>query len=243
MEWAGCLNVRDLGGHPTEGGGETRRGAVVRADSVRQLTPAGWDALVAYGIRTILDLRLSHELEDDPPGAVPVEVVHVSFFDDVSLESQVALAQEWFDAPDEVTAVRSGYLAMLERNAANVARAISVVARAPEGGVLVHCAGGKDRTGLVAALLLRLLGVPVADIAADYSLSAENLRPSWTQWVDDAGDEQEREVRRRLVASPEEAMVEVLETLEREHGSVRAYLLSAGVAQEELELVRSRMLS
>ena len=124
LEWEGCLNVRDLGGHPTEDGGETRMGAVVRADSVRKLTPAGWKALLGYGIRTIVDLRLSHELEDDPPGDVPVEVVHVSFFDDVSLDDQIALARAWFDAPDEVSAVRKGYLAMLERNAANVARAI-----------------------------------------------------------------------------------------------------------------------
>jgi len=241
LEWEGCLNVRDLGGHPTEDGGETRMGAVVRADSVRKLTPAGWKALLGYGIRTIVDLRLSHELEDDPPGDVPVEVVHVSFFDDVSLDDQIALARAWFDAPDEVSAVRKGYLAMLERNAANVARAISVVARAEEGGVLVHCAGGKDRTGLVSALLLRLVGVPVSDIAADYGLSAENLRPSWSQWVEDAGDEQEREVRRRLVASPAKAMVQVLETLEREHGSVRAYLLGAGVSEEDLEAARARL--
>ncbi len=95
--------------------------------------------------------------------------------------------------------------------------------------MLVHCMGGKDRTGLVAALLLRLAGVPVADIAADYGLSAENIKPLWQEWVEDAGDENERELRRRLSASPADAMAQVLETLEREHGSVEAYLLDAGV--------------
>jgi protein-tyrosine phosphatase len=233
--WEGCLNVRDLGGHPTEDGGETRMRAIVRADSVRRLTPAGWRALVDYGIRTIVDLRLSSEMEEDPPGAAPVDVVHVSFFDEVSLEEQMAIAAQWFDAPDDVTAVRQGYLAMLERNAANVARAISTVARAGEGGVLVHCAGGKDRTGLVSALLLRLAGVPISDIAADYGLSADYLRPSWSKWVDDAGDDAERELRRRLSASPAEAMTQVLETLEREHGSVRQYLLDAGVFAADLD--------
>jgi protein-tyrosine phosphatase len=241
LNWEGCLNVRDLGGHPTEDGGQTRMGAIVRADSVRRLTEAGWEALVAYGIRTIVDLRQTWELAEDPPAEVPVDVVHVSFFEDVSLEEQMALAARWLEAPDDVSAVRSGYVDMLERHATNVAAAISVVAGAPDGGVLVHCFGGKDRTGLVAALLLRLAGVPIADIAADYGLSAENLRPSWTKWVDDAGDDAERELRRRLSASPAEAMAQVLESLEREHGSVRRYLLDAGVSEADLDRAAARL--
>lgn len=241
LEWQGCLNVRDLGRHPTEDGNRTRMGAVVRADSVRRLTDAGWQALVDYGIRTVLDLRQTWELEEDPPAEVPVDVIHVSLFDDMPLEEQMELAATWFSAPDDVSALRGGYLATLERNAANVATAITTVARADEGGVLVHCAGGKDRTGLVSALLLRLAGVSIADIAHDYGLSAEYLRPSWTVWVEEAGDETERELRRRMSASPAEAMAEVLETLEREHGSVRGYLLEAGVAEADLERVVERL--
>jgi protein-tyrosine phosphatase len=241
LDWEGCLNVRDLGGHPTEDGGETRMGVVVRADSVRRLTEAGWQSLVDYGIRRILDLRLESELEEDPPGDLPVEVVHVSFLEDVPLERQIEIFQRWIDAPDDVTATRDGYLEMLETYRANVAAAISAVAGAPEGGVLVHCMGGKDRTGLVAALLLRLAGVSVADIAADYGLSAENIKPLWQVWVEDAGDENERELRRRLSASPAEAMAQVLETLERERGSVRQYLLDAGASDKDLDHVVARL--
>jgi protein-tyrosine phosphatase len=241
LDWEGCLNVRDLGGHPTEDGGDTRTGAVVRADSVRRLTDAGWDALVEYGIRRIVDLRLASELEEDAPAEVPVEVVHVSFFEDVPLDRQLEVAQRWLAAPDEVSATRDGYLEMLAAYRANVAAAISAVARAPEGGVLIHCMGGKDRTGLVAALLLRLAGVSIADIADDYGLSAENIKPLWQQWVEDAGDESERELRRRLSASPAEAMAQVLEALEREHGSVRRYLLKAGVSEDDLDHALARL--
>ncbi len=241
LDWEGCLNVRDLGGHPTEDGGETRMGVVVRADSVRRLTEAGWQSLVDYGIRRILDLRLESELEEDPPGDLPVEVVHVSFLEDVPLERQIEIFQRWIDAPDDVTATRDGYLEMLETYRGNVAAAISAVAGVPEGGVLVHCMGGKDRTGLVAALLLRLVGVSVSDIAADYGLSAENIKPLWQVWVEDAGDENERELRRRLSASPAEAMAQVLETLERERGSVRQYLLDAGASDEDLDHVVARL--
>src|SRR5919199_3968254 len=68
LSWEGCLNVRDLGGHPTSDGGVTAYGAVVRADSLRSLTEAGWRAAVAYGIRTVVDLRGDHERADDVPG-------------------------------------------------------------------------------------------------------------------------------------------------------------------------------
>ena len=241
LDWEGCLNVRDLGGHPTEDGGETRMGVVVRADSVRRLTEAGWQSLVDYGIRRILDLRLESELEEDPPGDLPVEVVHVSFLEDLPLERQIEIFQRWIDAPDDVTATRDGYLEMLVEYRGNVAAAISAVAGAPAGGVLVHCMGGKDRTGLVAALLLRLAGVSVADIAADYGLSAENIKPLWQIWVEDAGDENERELRRRLSASPAEAMAQVLETLERERGSVRQYLFDAGASDKDLDHVVARL--
>jgi protein-tyrosine phosphatase len=243
LDWEGCLNVRDLGGHPTEDGAVTRMGAVVRADSVRRLTPAGWEALVGYGIRRIVDLRLAWELEEDTPGEVPVEVVHVPFFEEVSLDKQIEIAELWLSAPDDVSATRDGYLEMLDSYRANVAAAISAVAAAPEGGVLIHCMGGKDRTGLIAALLLRLAGVATADIAADYGLSSENIKPLWQLWVDDAGDDAERELRRRLSASPAEAMVQVLETLERDYGSAEAFLLHAGATQEELERARSRIRS
>ncbi len=242
LDWEGCLNVRDLGGHPTEDGGETRMGAVVRADSVRRLTDAGWQSLVEYGIRRIVDLRLASELEEDAPGEVPVEVVHVSFLEDVPLDRQIEIFQRWIDAPDDVSATRDGYLEMLDSYRKNVAAAVAAVAGAPDGGVLIHCMGGKDRTGLVAALLLRLVGVPVADIAADYGLSAENIKPFWQQWVEDAGDENERELRRRLSASPAEAMAQVLEALEREHGSAEGYLRGAGVTAHDIESARSRLL-
>jgi hypothetical protein len=241
LDWEGCLNVRDLGGHPTEGGGETRMGAVVRADSVRRLTDAGWQSLVEYGIRRIVDLRLAWEIEEDPPGEAPVEVVHIPFLEEVPLERQIEIFRSWIDAPDDVSATRDGYLEMLDTYRKNVAAAVSAVAGAPEGGVLIHCMGGKDRTGLVAALLLRLAGVPVADIAADYGLSAENIKPLWQEWVDDAGDEGERELRRRLSASPSESMAQVLEELERRHGSVRDYLLEAGVSEEDLGRASARL--
>ncbi|MDX6511355.1 MAG: protein-tyrosine phosphatase, partial [Gaiellaceae bacterium] len=78
LTWEGLLNVRDLGGHPTEDGAVTRHRVVVRADALRQLSDAGWEALAGYGIARIVDLRFHDEREADPPRDLPAELVHVS---------------------------------------------------------------------------------------------------------------------------------------------------------------------
>jgi len=241
LAWDGCLNVRDLGGHPTEDGSQTRMRAIVRADSVRQLSETGWEQLVDYGVRTVVDLRRQSELEQDPPAELPVDVVHVPLLGELTLAEEMAVGQRWLAAPDDVSATREGYLDMLEQYRENVAAAVSAIARAPDGGVLVHCAGGKDRTGLVAAVLLRLAGVSLDDIASDYALSAENLASILDAWLDAAVDENDRELRRRISGSPAEAMADVLGEIERRYGSVRDYLLAGGASDEELERARGRL--
>jgi protein-tyrosine phosphatase len=240
LAWEGCLNVRDLGGHRTQDGAETRYGAVVRADSVRELTEAGWAAAVDYGVRTVVDLRMDHELEADPPAELPVEVVHVPFLEDdeAAFAEVEAVATA---APDTAAATRAVYLVFLERFRKNVGAAIAAVARAPEGTVVVHCVGGKDRTGLVTALLLHLAGVDREQIAADYATSEERLRPRHDLWLAEAGTEGERERIRRIAATPAESMVGVLEELERRYGSIEAYLHSAGLTHEDLEHARERL--
>jgi len=144
-------------------------------------------------------------------------------------------------APDTATATRDVYLVFLERFRRNVAAAFAAVARAPEGAVVVHCMGGKDRTGLLVALLLHVAGVDDAQIAADYALSEERLRPRHEGWLAEAGTEAERERIRRIAATPAEAMLDVLAELARRYGSVEEYLRAGGVGDEELELVRMRL--
>ena len=241
LAWGGLLNARDLGGHPTEEGGETRWSSVVRADSVRQLTDAGWQALVDYGVRTIVDLRSDEELAEDPPAELPVNAVHVSFFDDrpeVFDEVEQASAA----AASHSEATREVYLIFLEHFRANVAAAVRAVANAPEGGVVVHCHGGKDRTGLVTAFLLRLAGVPIDEIAADYALSEERLQSRHEEWFAEAADEAELDRLHRISKTPASSMVQVLEELERRYGSIAEYLKAGGATDEDLARARARLL-
>ena len=244
LAWEGCLNVRDLGGHPTADGGKTRYGAIVRSDSVSQLSDAGWKALFDYGIRTVLDLRGDHEREDDPPAELPVEVLHVPFmeanereWEEIGEEIEAAVAA----APDVTASTRDVYLIFLERFADNVAAGVKAVAHAQDGGVVVHCVGGKDRTGLLTAFLLQLAGVSAEDIAADYALSEERLRPRHEGWFAAAESDEELERLQRIAQTPAGSMLGVFEALDERYGGVAGYLRSAGVSDEELALARARL--
>lgn len=236
LAWEGCLNARDLGGYATEDGRETRWGTVVRSDCPAALTEAGRAALADYGVRAIVDLRLPAELADNPnpfaePGDHGIVYTNVSFIDPAAAP------------PDAVSTLAEDYLQMLDRYRLGVAEALAAIARAPDGAVLVHCAAGKDRTGLISALLLGLVDVPAETIAADYAMTAELLRPRERRWLEGLPPEErtEREAMLARYAPTAEVMREVLEGLGERHGGVEPYLRSTGLGQDDLDRLRDRL--
>jgi protein tyrosine/serine phosphatase len=111
--------------------------------------------------------------------------------------------------------------------------------------VVIHCAAGKDRTGLISALLLGLVGVPAETIAADYAMTAELLRPRERQWLESL-DPQERADREAMIARDAptaEVMLAVLAGLTERYGGVEPYLLEAGVSRADLERLRERLIA
>ena len=237
LEWEGCLNARDLGGYATEDGRETRWGTVVRSDCPAALTEAGRAALAGYGVRAIVDLRLPAELADDPnpfaePGDHGIAYTNVSFIDPAAAP------------PDAVSTLAEDYLQMLDRYRQGVAEALAAIARAADdGAVLVHCAAGKDRTGLISALLLGLVDVHAETIAADYAMTAELLRPRERQWLEglDPEERAQREAMLARYAPTAEVMLAVLEGLGDRHGGVEPYLRSTGLGQDDLDRLRERL--
>ena len=222
LEWDGCANVRDLGGLPTAGGRLTRVGAVVRGDCPDRLTPAGWSALHAHGIRTIVDLRNPDERAaggtPPPEGIATVHIPldgieHADFWD------------EWTSGIQFSTPLYYG--PFLERFPDRTAAAIAAIAHAPPGGVFVHCVMGRDRAGLVALLLLALAGVAPEDIAADHTLSAECLGG-------------EPEIEDFLASRGTTAAAVVLSTLESL--DVDAHLRAGGLGDADLAAARARLL-
>lgn len=243
LSWDGCVNVRDLGGLPTADGRLTRRGAVVRADCVRLLSDAGREALVSYGIRRVVDLRFAEELAEDASAELPVEVVHVSVFGELDEEYWAELKRRLGAIRDPAERIRSAYGAFLEHRRSSFAEAAAAVADAPPGGVLVHCTGGKDRTGLVSALLLSVAGVPADEVADDYAATAPALRVLDERWVAVAPEEREHGRTPNSDGVPREAMLAVLADVEERFGGAEEFLLGGGLAERQLARVRERLLA
>jgi protein-tyrosine phosphatase len=235
LSWEACFNVRDLGGYPLPDGRQTRWGAVVRADTLSRLTPAGCAALVDYGVRTIIDLRRPRELEVSPnpfalPGPHDITYQNFSLYDpaDFSL--------------DVLTTLGDSYKRMFDRYASQIAAIMSAIARAAEGTVLVHCMGGQDRTGLISALLLELVGVARETVAADYALTAERFHEAVADYLENGpGDRAERERNLTWGFPRAEFMLDALTYLDAHHGGAEHYLLSADVSPTDIASLRRRL--
>jgi protein-tyrosine phosphatase len=235
------LNVRDLGGLPTAGGGMTTSGSVIRSDNVGDLTDRGWQALAEHGVVRIVDLRWAVEREGERPPPVEVEIVQVPLLGESLDEEYLAELNASLDASADVTDHYAwSYVDFLERFRDRVGLALGAIAEV-DGTVVVHCAGGKDRTGLVSALLLRLADVVPAVIARDYALSEANLAPNGPAWINGVDDEVERERRRKLMRTPAEAMAQTLDSLERRYGTVEEYLRGTGLDDAQIARLRGRL--
>jgi protein-tyrosine phosphatase len=231
LDWPGCYNFRDLGGLPTASGRRTRRTAVVRGDSPDRLTAAGWAALWAYGVRTVIDLRNDNERGS---GATPrpagLTTVHLPLDDLADTE----FWSHWGNGSDCTPLY---YPAFLERFPDTAAGVIAAVADARPGGVLIHCAGGRDRTGLITLLLLALVGVFPEDIAADYALSNEQLARAWKDL--DLGDQNDKieALLARHNTTVHESVLTTVTSLD-----VETYLRRGGLTEAQLAAIRNRLL-
>lgn len=237
LVWEGCFNARDLGGYRTKDGRQTRWQAVVRADNLAPLTEAGRRALIDYGVRTIVDLRLPKELALHPNPFVEPGGHHIAYHN-------ISLIDPAAEPGPAFTTLAADYCGLLDRFRPQVSEIMTTISRAPEGGVLVHCMAGKDRTGIISALLLELAGVPRDVIGADYALTAECLRSQDEDYLANGPGERadrERDLARRMPTV--EVMPEVLEHLDREYGGAEAYLLGAGVSAEDIEGLHARLVS
>jgi protein-tyrosine phosphatase len=225
------LNLRDLGGHPTTDGAVTRRRSLLRSDDLSQLTPEGLQALAAFGVETVIDLRWPEEAARHPnpvPGALPqVSFQRISLL----LHSE----EEWQLRSKQVS--KEGWKSLvLEQLGRELARVLRVVAAAPPGPLLFHCVAGKDRTGLLAAVLLALADVKPEVIASDYAVSAQNLRDGYLKRYSDTAPERILEALR----CPEEGSHRMLAFLDRA-GGVQAYLEGIGLSVAEVRQLRARL--
>lgn len=242
LHWDRVFNARDLGGLPTEQGRTVRRGAFVRTDTLNRLTDRGQRDLAEFGVRTIIDLRRSAEAETRPvpfairhPSTEQITYLHLPFFTDAEAEIP--------GTPENVS-VDLHYCYRLDQVPHRVGEILRAMAEAPEGAVLFHCHSGKDRTGIIAVLLLALAGVPDDLIAQDYAISSAYLAPADQAWIeeDPALSAARREELHTWGARPERAYA-ILRHLRAHYGGVEGYLRHAGLTDAQISSLRARLLA
>ena len=227
----GFANARDLGGLPRDDGGKTVCGAIVRAETPRQLDPEARGRADQF-VR-VIDLRSEHE----------AAAVRHPYFEHggYRLRPLVDPRAEARHPTDAEATLGDVYQGSLSRNAETIAAIMREIAIAPPGTVMVACAAGKDRTGMIVALLLRLAGVTDEAICADYHHSQWRLEEYFAAELAAIADEGARErLRGRQHAEPANIM-QMLDHIDHAYGSAESYLVAIGLTPDEIERLRRRL--
>ncbi len=230
----GLVNLRDLGGLSTASGLTTQPGRLLRSESPHTLTDAGLRALLDLGIGAVVDLRTDSERERRPSPLVDAGVHH--------LHAPIFTDDE--DYPDHLSTAAEVYCWWLHERSAGIARAMTAIADAPSAPILVHCHAGKDRTGVIVALVLRLAGMSIDAIADDYAISGIQLADMLARDRITAVERGMDAVRvERLFTVRREAMVETMEHVDAEHGGPASLLQSIGIDGTRVERLTNLLLS
>jgi protein-tyrosine phosphatase len=237
IDLEGCLNFRDLGGYPTGDGRTVRWRELFRSDALHHLTAADVARMRdELRIGTVVDLRSSSEVRSEGRGALasePIRFHHVPLFD-----GHVARPESW----NGMATLADRYALLAEIAKEPIARVVTVLADAA-GPAVYHCAAGKDRTGVVSAVLLGLLGVPDEVIVADYVATQENLDAIIDRLMSAEG------YQTMLAALPPdtlhaeaETMVAFLRSIRERYGSMAGYAGAIGVGRRVVERLAARLL-
>ena len=252
IELEGAVNVRDVGGLPTVDGGETVYGRVLRSENLQELTAVDIVRLVdEIGVTTIVDLRSTRELMTEGPAPLdsvdgvqhahhPVLKEFLDASDTVAAALLLTAQQEDRDRyPDDLMC--GHYLGYLENRPEEVVGALRSIIAAP-GAAVVHCAAGKDRTGVVVALALTIAGVEREVIVADYVATNDRIeaiveRLSRSKMY--GGDVTSRPVRAHEARA--ETMQAFLEQLDTRYGGLPSWLAEQGFTADEIGRLRAKL--
>jgi protein tyrosine/serine phosphatase len=238
LDLPNLFNLRDLGGYRTADGRTVAWRRLFRADGLQRLTGPDVQGLVDLGVRTVIDLRRPEEVATARFTAAGVTYHHESvlptIWEPASYDAAGGAARFLADR----------YLEMTSERGAEIGRVLHVIADPAAVPLAFHCAAGKDRTGVVAAITLSLMGVPDDDIAEDYSLS-ELAIPRWQEWAAEHRPELLAEISRfpePWHTAPPEAIHLLLAALRAEYGGVEQYAAGIGVGPDTVAHLRANLL-
>jgi len=240
IDLEGCYNFRDLGGYETREGRRFRTGQVFRSDGLQHLTPRDLERLSGeFGLETVIDLRSQQEVAEVGRGGIEerATIRHIPLFPESASRGE-GLGFS-FDAIEDMGEL---YFLMLGFAREPIAQVVRVIADTDAPAVF-HCAAGKDRTGVISALLLSLLGVPRETIVIDYAFSRRNLELINTR-LDQAGSYQEimEDLPKGAYDADPACMESFLRRVDAAHGSMQNWAESAGLDGELQERLRERLL-
>jgi protein-tyrosine phosphatase len=243
IDLAGAFNFRDLGGYETADGRSVRWRQLFRSDSLDSLTATDLDSLQSLGLNSVIDLRSAPEIERN--GRFPVETASVAWHHlsvvDTTWERDESLPKDL----GATEFLELAYNKMLTEGATRFAHAFALLADADALPAVFHCAAGKDRTGLLAALVLGAIGVHSDAIVADFALT-EAAMPRFIEAMKVRYPERftsTHPVPAGYMAATPEAMERTLNRLTNDHGSIRNYVRHIGVTNDAVERLESALLT
>jgi len=231
----GAYNVRDLGGYPTETG-QTHWGVLFRADALHQLSDDDQQILRKRGVKTVIDLRHGAEIETQPNVFANADDIR---YHNIPIFRSSVSGNSSGQTPD----LPSIYRYIIEECRAGVSEALTTIADAEAGGVVFHCTAGKDRTGIIAALLLDIAGVEANTIADDYALTTgamTHIRPRLLERVREEGGSVEQ--MDRLLSSHREDMLDFMTYLHERYSNAAQYAREIGLTGEQIVRLQRRLI-
>jgi protein tyrosine/serine phosphatase len=233
----GSFNFRDFGGLRTAEGRTVRSGRLFRSDELHRLTPEDVETLTGFGIRNLLDLRSHPEVASRRAELLFARGVghrHLPMSDDVKIDPERLKAMA-------TASLGEIYARYLDARREMIGTVFGVLAEESTYPAIVHCAGGKDRTGVISAFVLRVLGVPDEEIIADYALT-DAAMPRMIAALRQETGEAFLEYPPQVLRAVPETMRGFLSLLDEKFGSADNYLAEAGVSASMLEQVRNLLL-
>ncbi|MEM1333552.1 MAG: tyrosine-protein phosphatase [Actinomycetota bacterium] len=251
----GAQNFRDLGGYPLGDGRTIGWGRLFRSDALSDLTDTDVETLDAIGLRTVIDLRSSGEAAEHgsfPVSRLPVAYHHLAIVDATWRPPEVDDSDSASrdpdtsgSEPDTVEYLVEAYHDLLDHGADRFAAAMHTLALPAAMPAVYHCAVGKDRTGLLTALVLGALGVDHDLIADDYALSsaAMDRKRAWVRAHRPDGSDRFERAPSPMLAAPADAMRRLLHDVVAEHGSIAQFVHGLGVGPGALAELADRLAS
>ncbi|WP_068674832.1 tyrosine-protein phosphatase [Oceanobacillus sp. Castelsardo] len=222
-------NCRELGGYSTNDGQQTKWHSFLRSSDMSKLNKEDINFLKAYGVKTIVDLRRDEELELEPNPLS--DMAEFDYYNLPFITQSIYDITKYNDA-DSIYTMGDFYIELLKQKTA-VKEIFQTISGAKDGCILFHCRVGKDRTGVLAMLLLGLAGVEKKDIVANYEVSYSKL---------ESLHDLEDNTSFHFIYSHREYILQAYDHIIHNYGTFENYLHSAGISKKDIQKIRERLI-